>query len=234
MKFKPNKLYKKILVIPDAHIPWADWDALKECKKWYDRHKPDLVVNLGDLTDQKIWSRWTKDVDDFSPIEEFTRAMKDLKKLHSWFPNMLILRGNHDTRVLNRAIEAGIPHEMFRDVDDIFGFDGWEWYPRNKRLIVKTERGPILFMHGDEMAGTPVQKSRHLGMSVIQGHTHKSSCEYTQNLKGHFFGAEMGCIMDIQSKAARYAQANPVGVSIGFGVVQHGLPFFIPYLKKGK
>lgn len=233
MRFNPNKIYTKILVIPDAHAPWINWDAMKECKKWHDKHKPDLVINLGDLTDQKIWSRWQADTDDFSPSEEYTMAHKDLVKLHKWFPKMEILRGNHDTRVLQRAVEAGIPSHMFRDVDDVFNFDGWRWYSRSERLIVKTKRGPILFMHGDEMGGSVCAKSRKLGMSVVQGHTHKVSITYTQNLTGHFFGAEMGCIMDIRSKAARYAQANPMGSSVGFGVIQHGLPFFIPFDEEG-
>ena len=35
--------------------------------------------------------------------------------------------------------------------------------------------------------------------------------------------------MDVKSKAGRYAQANPVGVSIGFGVVKYGVPYFLPY-----
>ena len=232
MKFKPNKIYKKILVIPDAHSPWINWDAMNECHKWYKRHKPDLVINLGDITDQKIWSRWQGDPDDHSPHEEYEMALADMKKLNNMFPEMEILRGNHDTRVLSKAIEAGIPSQMFKDIDDVFAFKGWKWYRRNERLIVQTERGPILFMHGDEMGGSVAAKSRKLGMSIIQGHTHKVSITYTQNLTGHFFGAEMGCIMDIDSKAARYAQPNPMGVSLGFGVVQHGIPFFIAFQKE--
>ncbi len=108
MKFKVNKIYTKILVIPDIHLPWANWAALAQVKKWHDKHKPDLVICLGDITDQKIWSRWPKDVDDYSPSEEFKQAAKGIKKLHKWFPNMVILRGNHDTRILSNAIEAGI------------------------------------------------------------------------------------------------------------------------------
>jgi len=53
---------------------------------------------------------------------------------------MVILRGNHDTRVLRKAVEAGIPKQMFRDVDDVFGFKGWEWIGQNKKLIINTVR----------------------------------------------------------------------------------------------
>lgn len=224
-----KKVYNKILVIPDAHAPWVNWKALEQAHKWYKSHKPDLVICLGDLTDQKIWSRWQKDTDDASPSDEFLAAEKCLKKMHKMFPKMLILRGNHDVRILSKAIEAGIPAQMFNDVDQVFNYKGWTWVPQNEKLIINTVRGPILFVHGDEQGGTVAQKSRILGLSVIQGHTHKVSTTYTTVLKGTVFGAEMGCIMDINSKAAKYAAANPVGSTVGFGVVKYGVPYFIDH-----
>lgn len=224
-----KKKYNKILVLPDMHAPWINWPAVLQAYKWAKRHKPDLVIQIGDITDQKIWSRWQKDVDDASPSDEFLEAEKCLKKLHKMFPKMIILRGNHDVRILSKAVEAGIPAQMFNDINQVFNYKGWTWVPQNKKLVIQTVRGPILFVHGDEQGGTVVQKSRILGMSIIQGHTHKASVTYTTTLKGTIFGAEMGCIMDTDSKAAKYAAANPVGSSVGFGVVKYGVPYFIDY-----
>lgn len=226
MKFK--KTYKRILVLPDIHAPWVDWTALKQVKKWHDTHKPDLVIQLGDLTDQKIWSRWQADTDDVSPCQEFLETEETLGKIHKWFPKMIILRGNHDERVKSRAIESGIPSRMFKDVDEVFNYKGWTWWSRTERLRVNTPKGEVLFMHGDEMGGTPVQKSRLLGVSVVTGHTHKVTLGYTQTDKHHIFGMDMGCLMDINSKAARYAQSNPISASIGFGVIEKGVPYFVP------
>jgi predicted phosphodiesterase len=229
MKTHNNRVYRKILVLPDMHAPWVNWGALEQAHRWYLSHKPELVVCLGDITDQKIWSHWSKDTDDMSPSDELKAAKKCLERLHDMFPRMVILRGNHDSRVLRRAIEAGIPSEMFRDVDQLFNFKGWEWKANTAKFVVDTPRGPILFVHGDEQGGTVAQKSRILGLSVIQGHTHKVSITYTTTLKGTIFGAEMGCIMDTQSKASKYAAPNPVGTTVGFGVVKYGVPYFIDY-----
>jgi predicted phosphodiesterase len=226
-----KKKFNKILVLPDMHLPWANWSALEQAHRWYKSHKPDLVICLGDITDQKIWSRWPKDTDDASPSDEFLAAERGLKRLHKMFPKMTILRGNHDVRILAKAIEGGIPAQMFKDVDEVFNYKGWTWVPQNEKLVVQTTRGPILFVHGDEQGGTPVQKSRILGMSLIQGHSHKVSIGYTSTLNGTVFGAEMGCIMDTNSKAAKYAAANPVGVTVGFGVVKFGVPYFVSYVK---
>ena len=223
--------YKCVQILPDIHAPWVHWKAFEHAVRWRDRHKPDLVVQLGDLTDQKIWSRWQSDTDDYSPSQEYDLALKALTKIHRHFPNMYILRGNHDDRIKHRATEAGIPAALIKDVDEAFNFAGWNWVQRNQKLVVNTARGDVLFLHGDEMGGTVAQKSRLLGMNVICGHTHKTSITYTNSLKGHIFGAEMGCLMDAQSKAGRYAQANPIGVSLGFGVLKHGIPYFIPYDK---
>lgn len=223
------KKYKRVLILGDLHSPWIDWGALKQAKKWHDTHRPDLVIQLGDLTDQKIWSRWQSDPDDFCPSKEFELAERDMKKLHQWFPKMVILRGNHDERVKLKAIEGGIPAKMFNDVNEVFNYKGWKWVPRGEHFIIDTPRGKVHFMHGDEMGGNSAQKSRILGYSVIHGHTHKASITYTKTPTGHFFGAEMGCMMDVNSKAARYAQANPVGVSIGFGVLKFGVPYFVTY-----
>jgi len=223
----PTKKINKILVLPDIHFPWGDWGAIKLAHKWYKKHQPELVIQLGDLTDQKIWSRWQADVDDFSPSMEFEKAEQDMKRLYKMFPEMIIVRGNHDNRIKARAIEAGIPGRMFQDVDEVFNYDGWRWMKGGERLVINTNRGPILFLHGDEMGGTPVQKSRILGHSVIQGHTHKMTLGYTRTDKAHIFGMEAGVLMDTKSKAARYAQANPVGCSLGFAVVKYGIPYFV-------
>lgn len=231
MKKARTKVYNKILVIPDVHAPWANMDALRQAYQWKKRHKPDLVICLGDLTDQKIWSRWQKDVDDYSPSEEFLRAEQQLKEIHKMFPQMLILRGNHDVRILSKAIEAGLPSQMFKDVDQVFAYKGWTWINSNQKLVKNTVRGPILFVHGDEQGGTVNQKARMLGISVCQGHTHKVSVTHTTTINGTIFGAEFGCIMDIHSKAAKYAQPNPVGVGVGFGVIKYGVPYFIDYRK---
>ena len=228
------KKYNKVLILSDLHSPWINWDAIKQAHKWYKKHKPELVVCTGDLLDQKIWSRWPKDLDDFSPEHEFKQAERQIKKLYKMFPKMVILRGNHDYRILNRAVEAGIPSKMFKDIDQVFDFKGWTWLKPDDKFIIDTPRGKVLFQHGDEMSGTCEAKSRRLGLSLIQGHTHKASITYTQVLDSHIFGAEAGCLMDVTSKAAKYASKNPIGVSIGFMVLKYGCPYFIAYLKNTK
>jgi predicted phosphodiesterase len=227
--FNAGKIYNKILFLCDIHAPFMHFPALKVAKKWADRHNPDLVVIGGDLIDAKAWSRFAKDADDLSPHDEMEYATEAIDKLNTMFPEAEVLFGNHDLRIAKSALEVGFSRHIVRDLEEIFEFPGWNWWanPRDK-LIVNTQRGPILFRHGDEEGGTAAAKSRLFGMSVIQGHTHQASITYTSTLGKTVFGAESGHLMDIHSKAGRYAARNGKNPVMGITVVKYGIPYFIP------
>jgi predicted phosphodiesterase len=218
-----------ILVLPDTHFPFADWKGIEKAKEWADKHEPDLVVQLGDLLDQKAWSRWDKDPDDLSPEEEFIEAYEDICRLHKLFPNMHVLTGNHDRRFYIKAAESSLPSQLIKSMKELFPFPGWTWHIDAKdRLIVPSARGDILFLHGDEMGGKPIAKATALGMNVVHGHTHQASVVHAQALDKHYFGAECGHLMDVDSKGARYSAKNPKGASSGFMIIKYGIPYFIP------
>jgi len=61
-----------------------------------------LVICLGDLTDQKIWSNWPKDTDDFSPSDEFKEADKVLRRMHKMFLRWLSLEATMTQEYLER------------------------------------------------------------------------------------------------------------------------------------
>jgi predicted phosphodiesterase len=197
--------------------------------KWAKNHDPDLIVQIGDMGDQKGWSRWPKDPDDPNPKDEYLALKSQAKYLAKLFPKMHLITGNHDRRWMKKAAEAGIPSELVRAPDEVFNHPGWIWHtnPRH-HAWTNTKRGKVLFIHGDELAGTPIQKAINLGCNVVQGHTHKASITYKQTFDRFVFGFESGHAMDVTSKAADYAASNPLMSVAGFGVIQYGLPFFIP------
>jgi predicted phosphodiesterase len=231
--FKNGKKFNKILCIPDLHAPFIDMAALRVAGKWAKNHNPDLVVLLGDIFDQKAWSRWPKDPDDDSPHAEFEAALAQLNVVSAMFPTAEILLGNHDLRIAKRAMEMGITKHMMRNLNEVLPFDGWNWHadPR-KKLIVDTKRGPIWFSHGDEMGGTVEAKSRLLGISVVQGHSHQASISFSKGLAHFVFGMECGMLMDVDSKGAKYAAASGKFPVVGFGVIKYGVPYFIPVTGK--
>ncbi len=228
-KTTKKQIRNKVLVLPDMHAPWADMEAIELAYRWAKNHQPDLIIQMGDLIDGKAWSRWPKDPDDPSPREEYIEAKKQLAQIAKWFPKMHVLTGNHDTRWMKKAFEVGIPKELVRTPQEVLGGAGWTWHTEARRqTFIETKRGRVLFIHGDEMGGPVLQKAINLGCNTVQGHTHKVSIGYKQTFDKFVFGFECGHLMDTQSKAADYSASNPVLSTCGFGVIQYGLPFFIP------
>lgn len=225
-----SKTYPKtILVLPDLHFPWAHWEGLDMAHRWAKKHKPDLVIQLGDITDQKGWSRWPGDTDDPNPEDEFEQMIAGMKEMGKMFPKMEVLTGNHDRRLYIKASESKLPKRMVKTMQELVGNKKWNWHvdPRQK-LIVPSPRGKILFVHGDENGGTPIAKAVAIGMNVCQGHTHKTSVTYRQTIDQFVWGFEAGHLMDVQSKAADYSASSSIGSACGFGVIKHGVPYWIP------
>jgi predicted phosphodiesterase len=195
--------------------------------RWAEKHNPDLVVQLGDLGDQKAWSRWPKDTDDPNPAQEFDELLVGCEKLWGYFPQMKILKGNHDMRLSRSMQEARLPAKMFKELDEMIDLPGWE-FMNDEKLVVPTARGKILFVHGDEDGGTPIEKATHAGMNLVQGHTHKATIVHREVMGNTYFGAEFGHLMDYKSKAAKYAARSFKTHMPCFGVIKHGVPYVIP------
>ena len=222
------KIYRKILCIPDIHFPYANYEAIKQIYAWKKKHKPDLVIFLGDITDSKAWSKYSKDPDDDSPQTEFDRAEADMKQLHKMFPKAICLIGNHDVRPMSKALEAGLPRQLINSLDKVFAYPGWEWHISNKPFVAHVPDAKIAFIHGDESKGTPGQKASKLGMSVVQGHTHQASLEYITTFNHRVFGIECGHVADLESKGMKYAAKNPTSCTTCFVSIIDGIPQIHP------
>lgn len=213
-----------ILAIPDTHFPWTDWYALNDIAKYklsLERRKkqPVRVVQLGDITDQKSWSRWSKDPDDPCPHSEWEQVEIAMAKMYELFPEMDILLGNHDTRTIKKAFEAGLPKHVINGLNDLFDYDGWGWHICSKPLVIEG----VAYLHGDEDKTSHLaSKASHYGMSVVQGHTHKGSLKFLNFFDRELFVMECGAIVDCTSLAFRYAAKSPVRTFKGFGVITNG------------
>ena len=154
--------------------------------------------------------------------------MQQAASVAKLIPNMEILFGNHDMRVAKRALEVGFTRHIMRDLSEIFRYPGWHWHADPKaKLIVNTPKGPVWFLHGDEMGGNAAQKSRLLGISIVQGHSHQASITHSNGLSHAVYGMETGHIMDMESKGAQYAFRSGRYPVMGFGIIKYGIPYFI-------
>ena len=61
---------KNILCLPDLHLPAMDADAVRWAAHMRNELHCDIVVQLGDFADQRIWSRFPADPDFDNPSLE--------------------------------------------------------------------------------------------------------------------------------------------------------------------
>lgn len=216
--------------IPDLHFPATDWSLIENMRDYCNDLEEDFnvkYIQLGDWLDAKAWGKWAKSPDDDGPQTEFDKAYADMERMHSMFPKMTLICGNHCLRPLLRASEAGLPSQLLKTLDEIFPFDGWYFHTQPDPLYIKELDCYVL--HGDEMGGTAEQKAKQLGSSVIQGHTHKGKIAYINRVhKKQTFAVEAGCIIDVNHKAFRYSSRNPINSFLGFCVVIDGVPQLVP------
>src|SRR5690606_24638584 len=55
-KFRFNRVYRAIVVMPDLHAPYHHRDSLDFMRMVRDKFLPDLVINLGDEADKHAMS----------------------------------------------------------------------------------------------------------------------------------------------------------------------------------
>ena len=217
----------RILVLGDMHLPWMDHQVLIESYKFSRSFKPDKIIQVGDLVDQKAWSQWPKDPEDPNPSEEWDMTEQQIHYVHKLFPEMTIIEGNHCKRIMKRAMEIGIPRKLIRTMEDMFPFPKWEWYMESEPLVVDN----IAFIHGDEMGGNAWQKAQRMGMSVVQGHDHQAYLQYVNTFRHQIFGMSVGTMMDPKSIAAKYAAKNPMKCWMGWATIVNGVPQLHPWGK---
>jgi len=217
----------RILVLGDPHLPAPDWDLLEEAAAFNKTFKAHKVVCVGDLTDQKTWSKFGRDTSDCGNDEEWAKTEAAAKRLAKLFPRMEIILGNHDLRHFKAANLAGVPSQLVKSVKDAIGIPGWNWHD--------TSRGPLMldgvgYIHGDEQNGSALVKSCFLGFPLVQGHDHKGVLEYAQpsQRKKPLWGMSAGCTADLDGPGMRYAKKMLRKAFTCFAVVENGIPHIYP------
>ncbi len=217
----------RILVLGDPHLPAPDWDLLKEAYEFNKTFKAHRVVCVGDLTDQKTWSKYGRDTDDVGNNEEWAQTVAAAKKLSQYFPRLDVIVGNHDIRYFKAANLAGVPSQLVKSLEEALPVKGWKWHD--------TSRGPLMldgiaYIHGDEQSGSALAKASFLGYPVCQGHDHQGTIAYSQppHRKKPLWGMSAGCTADLNGPGMRYAKKMLRKAFSCFAVVEDGVPRIYP------
>ena len=123
------------------------------------------------------------------------------------------------------AQDAGIPDEWIKWPNVAYVKPNWEWA---RTWDVPWAGGMCTVYHGDRKKGA-LAYARLIGQSVVAGHHHSEFSLQVQNSRNRmFFGMDVGCLVDEESYAMRYAKTNPLGQVLGTGAIVDGWPRLFP------
>lgn len=232
----PNQIqepFKKCLFIPDFHAPWGDMRVIEAACKYAEIHKPDYIVQLGDLYDFISHSRFPASKNIHTPRDEqraarsqaedmwksLSSAAQKSKKYQLW--------GNHCERPLKRILEAYPEAEDWvnKMVTDLMTFNGVETMNDSKHELILP--GNVMAIHG-YLSRPGSHRDYNLGFNVIHGHLHTAHVMYKKLQGKVVFEMNCGIAADINSKAFSYTPQRSTAWSSGFGWLDENGPRFIP------
>ena len=219
-----------VLVIPDIQYPFQHQDAHAFLKLIVKTHKPDIIVQIGDLLDQHYYSKYGPSSKATDGKVEIQHAISDLQSgLYKLFPEVYVCWGNHDLRIAKRASDAGIDAYLLKSYQEIIKSPkGWQFADR-------WEIDGVIYEHGIGRSGYQgALKAAQANMqSTVIGHLH--SCAgilWYGNKKNLIFGFNVGALVDDNKYAFEYARFSAQKSILGCGLVLNGIPVFIPMVLK--
>jgi len=212
----------RILVVPDLHLPATHPQFLRFVKDIGEQWETDTVVFLGDLLDLHQFSFWDHAPDLPSAEDELNMGREQLKPWIKAFPKAIILHSNHDMRIYRKAFKAGIPENLLKSYNELFGAPkSWVW-------MKSADLDDVHYCHGTGRGGLypAANKARHEGRSVVLGHVHSAACIVWMFSKKHrFFGMSCGSGVDDNHPAFRYAEECDKKSALSCGVIIDGHPY---------
>lgn len=248
---------KRIVITPDIQVPFHVPRMVRAHIDFIRDWKPDLVVNIGDLTDFPAPSRWSK-----GRREEFAGSVeKDVETtkrvyfhpLRRVYDGPIVCHiGNHDLRPLQYlddyapALKSEDPKNSPFYYGNLLDFDGfgvedpgdfykvapgWE-STHGHRVAASLSRNPGL---------TALNEARKRGNSIVMGHTHKLAAVPETTGVGpnrkQVWGMEVGCFMDTTKASYLDKKGGWANWQHGFGVLyvdgNRVTPVAVPVNKDG-
>ena len=205
-------------VISDLHIPGHKKYALEFCQDTFNDLKIKQVVCIGDVFDHHFMSRHPSELDAFNPVQELRLAKTEISHWVKAFPEMYIMKGNHDRIPERQAQTLGIPSVFLKDLNAVYDLpDTWVW-DWNATIFEY-----VLIDHGLGSTGMYGAKNtaQKLGCSYVQGHTHAHAAVFDlPRPMGDRAAMNVGCLMDQEKYNARYGRLiYKTPVSLGIGVI---------------
>ena len=213
----------RILVIGDLHTPVDHPGYLPFLQDLRRKYKTNKTIFIGDVVDWHAISFHAKEPNCPGPVDEFNLAKARIRKYYNSFPDAIVCIGNHDARPSRLAKTCGIPENMLRTYNDLWGTKKWKWV---YDIIIDD----IYFLHGTGRSGIypAYNVAKDMQMSVAMGHVHSASGVKTiaSPIK-RTFAMDVGCGIDVDAFQFVYGRNYTRRPVLSAGVILDGQPISI-------
>ena len=225
----------RVLIIGDTHCPAMHPNYIDFLTDTYDAWDCDRVVHIGDLVDWASISYHPKAPSLKNSEKEFEDAYAQVQELYEAFPSVDWMIGNHDSITERQATDLGLPLQVLKSYEDLWGLDGWEAHDRYSNIVIDG----VMYQHGDRGKGgafPALMNAKVEFMSVVQGHYHAAAgVQYIANQNELVFGLQVGSGVDHHREAMDYGKKYSQKPLLGCGVVIDGhTALYEPMLLGGK
>ena len=214
----------RILAI-EPHLPFQHPHMMRYVEAMKKEFKLDMLV-VHDICDQYIWSHFDKDPEAMNCVQELMEARGEIRKLAKLFPRAIVIRSNHESRVIKRALNAGLPASMLKSMREILELPGrWEY----KEEI---EIDKVLHSHGERFGNGDAK----IALSVDRrnqclGHFHtRFGITYVSNSVETNWVMNIAAMIDIKAYAFQYIKNSKFFPVIGGGLILDGVPQLAPLI----
>ena len=159
---------KNTLIISDTHFPFQHPDMFEFLQATYDAYGCEEAMHTGDMVDNHSSSYHEIEYGTLSAKEEHEQAKECVQYLHSMFPEMKVIIGNHGAMSERKAKTAGIPLDHLKSYNDMYEIDGWEW--KDHFFFKVDEYADCLLVH--TMGANTLSNARSHSHHSIHGHHH--------------------------------------------------------------
>ena len=222
--------YKRTLIIGDCHFPFVHTPTLERIYEYARLHKPEIIIQVGDLYDLYAHSKFPRSQNLYSPVEEERLGREGAeamwKKLKEICPkaDCYQLYGNHDVRPVKRTMEVApqMEHIVAKHVEGLMSFDGVKLItdPREELIIED-----IQFIHG--YRGKTGDHRDYTFMNTVCGHLHRAGIAYRRIQGRAIWEMNVGFIGDPEAKVFGYTPQKIKDYTLGFGWIDIDGPRFI-------
>lgn len=220
---------RKVLAIGDMHLPWIKRRTVNAIYDAVEQHKPDVIIQMGDLYDMFSQTRFAKTMSLYTPDREIEVAREGAEEFWHRIQKIrrkakcIQLKGNHDDRPYKRMLEKAPELQPFFSTKQVFTFDNVETiYDTFEELIIDK----TLYTHGHySKLGAHM---RYYLKNVVCGHSHSGGL-HVENIHEHIlWELNVGYVADKMAVPLRYRPTKTVKWTQGYGLIDEFGPRFIP------